>query len=86
MPVAGAGSRHDAAEARCFHRGRPADAVGTSQRAAATTLLWEANQNQSYTQHDSEGVMERLENPRTQTENYRMVVMLMWRANMEDNT
>lgn len=30
--------------------------------------------------------MEELYNPRTLTENYRMVVMLMWRANMEDNT
>lgn len=34
----------------------------------------------------SEGVMEELENPNTQTENYRMAVMQMWRANMEDNT
>lgn len=39
LPVAGAGSRHDAAEVRCFQSGEPADAVGTSRRAAVTTLL-----------------------------------------------
>lgn len=28
LPVAGAGSRRDAAEARCFHRGEPAELSG----------------------------------------------------------
>lgn len=34
----------------------------------------------------SQDVMEGLENPRAGTQNYRIVVMLMWKANVEDNT
>lgn len=43
LPVAGAGSRHDAAEERCFHWGVPVELSGQVE-VSVTTLLWKAHQ------------------------------------------